>query len=39
MTLILIFYQGYGARLAPPECQELLLTLEEEARRKILAKT
>lgn len=39
MTVILIFYQGYVARLAPLEYQELLLTLEEEARRKILAKT
>ena len=38
MTVILIFYQGYVARLAPLEYQELLLTLEE-ARRKILAKT
>jgi hypothetical protein len=39
MTVILIFYQGYVARLAPLEYQELLLPLEEEARRKILAKT
>lgn len=39
MTVILIFYQGYVARLAPLEYQELLLTLEEEARLKILAKT
>jgi Transposase DDE domain len=39
MTVILIFYQSYVARLAPLEYQELLLTLEEEARRKILAKT
>jgi len=39
MTVILIFYQGYVARLAPLEYQELLLTLEEEARSKILAKT
>jgi len=38
-TVILIFYQGYVARLAPLEYQELLLTLEEEARSKILAKT
>ena len=36
--VILIFYQGYVARVAPLEYQELLLTLEE-ARRKILAKT
>lgn len=39
MTVIVIFYQGYVARLAPLEYQELLLTLKEEARRKILAKT
>jgi Transposase DDE domain len=39
MTVILIFYQNYVARLAPLEYQELLLTLEEEPRRKILAKT
>ena len=39
MTVILIFYQNYVARLAPLEYQELLLTLEEEARSKILAKT
>jgi hypothetical protein len=39
MTVILISYQGYVARLAPLEFQELLLTLEEKARLKILAKT
>ena len=39
MTVILIFYQNYVAWLAPLEYQELLLTLEEEARLKILAKT
>jgi hypothetical protein len=39
MTVILIFYQGYVARLAPLEYQELLLTLKDEARPKILAKT
>jgi hypothetical protein len=39
MTVILIFYQSYVARLAPLEYQELLLTLEEDARLKILAKT
>jgi len=39
MTVIIIFYQGYVARLDPLAYQELLLTLEEEARRKILAKT
>jgi hypothetical protein len=39
LTVILIFFQGYVARLAPLEYQELLLTLEEEPRRKIWAKT
>lgn len=39
MTVIVIFYQGYVARLDPLAYQELLLTLEEEARQKILAKT
>jgi hypothetical protein len=39
MSVILIFYQGYVARLAPLEYQELLLTLKEQARLKILAKT
>jgi hypothetical protein len=39
MTVILIFYQAFVARLAPLEYQELLLTLEEQARQKILAKT
>ncbi len=39
MSVILIFYQDYVARLAPLEYQELLLTLKEEARLKILAKT
>ncbi len=39
MTVILIFYQAFVARLAPLEYQELLLTLEEPARQKILAKT
>jgi hypothetical protein len=38
MSVILIFCQGYVARLAPLEYQELL-TLKEEARLKILAKT
>jgi hypothetical protein len=33
MTVILIFYQAYVARLAPLEYQELLLTPEEEARQ------
>jgi hypothetical protein len=39
LTVILIFFQGYVARLAPLEYQELLLPLEEGPRRKILAKT
>ncbi len=39
LTVILIYYQNYVARLAPLEYQELLLTLSEEARRKILTKT
>lgn len=39
MTVILIFYQAYVARLTPLEYQELLLTLQEPARQKILAKT
>jgi hypothetical protein len=39
MTVILIFSQRYVARLAALEYQELLLTLKEEARLKILAKT
>jgi hypothetical protein len=38
MSVIPIFYQGYVARLAPLEYQELL-TLKQEARLKILAKT
>jgi hypothetical protein len=39
MTVILIFFQAYVARLTPLEYQELLLTLQEPARQKILAKT
>jgi hypothetical protein len=39
LTIILIYYQGYVAFLSPLEHQELVLTLEEEARKKILAKT
>jgi hypothetical protein len=39
LTVILLYYQNYVARLSPLEYQEVLLTLEESARRKILAKT
>jgi hypothetical protein len=39
LTVILIYYQNYVARLDPLAYQELLLTLSETARRKILAKT
>jgi hypothetical protein len=39
LTVILIYYQNYVARLSPLAYQELLLTLNEEARQKILAKT
>ena len=38
-TVILIYYQNYVACLSPLEHQELVLTLNEEARKKILAKT
>lgn len=38
-TMILIYYQGYIACLSPLEHQELVLTLNENARKKILAKT
>jgi hypothetical protein len=39
VTIILIYYKGYVAFLSPLQHQELVLTLEEEARKKILAKT
>jgi len=39
LTVILIYYQNYVARLSPLHYQELLLTLSETARRKILSKT
>ena len=39
LTVILIYYQNYVARLSPLHYQELLLTLSETARRKILTKT
>ena len=38
-TAILIYHQNYVACLTPLEHQELVLTLGEEARKKILAKT
>ncbi|MBI4488012.1 MAG: hypothetical protein HY694_02915, partial [Deltaproteobacteria bacterium] len=39
MTIIVIYYRHYVACLSPLKHQELLLTLSEQARRKILAKT
>ncbi|HAM49323.1 MAG TPA: hypothetical protein DCP92_00975 [Nitrospiraceae bacterium] len=39
LTVILLYYQSYVACLSPLEHQELVLTLSEEARKKILAKT
>jgi hypothetical protein len=39
LTMILIYYKNYVAFLSALEHQELVLTLEEEARIKILAKT
>ncbi len=39
ITSVLIYYQNYVACLSPLEHQELLLTLNEKARKKILAKT
>ncbi len=39
LTVILLYYRNYVARLSPLEYQEVLLTLKESARRKILAKT
>ena len=38
-TVILIFYKNYVAYLSPLKHQELVLTLDEDARKKILAKT
>lgn len=38
-TAILIYYQNYVACLSPLQHQELVLTLNEQARKKILAKT
>ena len=39
LTLIVIYYQNYMAFFTPLEHQELVLTLNESARKKILAKT
>ena len=39
MTVIVIYYQNYVAYLSPLQHQELVLTLDETARKKILAKT
>ena len=38
-TVIVIYYQNYVACLSPLQHQELVLTLSEQARKKILAKT
>lgn len=38
-TVILIYYQNYVAFLTPLEHQEMVLTVSEPARKKILAKT
>ncbi len=39
ITVIVIYYQNYVAYLSPLQHQELVLTLDERARKKILAKT
>ncbi len=39
LTVIVIYYQNYLACLTPLQHQELVLTLSESARKKILAKT
>lgn len=39
ITVIVIYYQNYVAYLSPLQHQELVLTLGEVARKKILAKT
>lgn len=39
LTVIVIYYQNYVAYLSPLQHQELVLTLGEVARKKILAKT
>jgi hypothetical protein len=38
-TVIVIYYRNYVAYLSPLQHQELVLTLDEPARKKILAKT
>jgi len=39
VTAIVVYYQNYVAYVSPPEHQELVLTLNEAARKIILAKT
>jgi hypothetical protein len=39
LTVVVIYYQNYMAFLSPLQHQELVLTLSEPARKKILAKT
>ncbi len=39
LTVVVIYYQNYMAFLTPLQHQELVLTLSEPARKKILAKT
>jgi hypothetical protein len=39
ITVIVVYYKHYVAYLSPLQHQELVLTLDETARRKILAKT
>jgi hypothetical protein len=39
ITVIVIYYRNYFAYLSPLQHQELVLTLGEAARKKILAKT
>jgi hypothetical protein len=39
LTVIVIYYQNYMAFLTPLQHQELVLTLSESARKKILTKT
>ncbi len=39
LTVIILYYENYMAFLTPLQHQELVLTLDESARKKILAKT
>jgi hypothetical protein len=39
ITVIVVYYKNYVAYLSPLQHQELVLTLDETARKKILAKT